>query len=274
MTLWEGSIPTHAAYAGEADMRRTIGILLISVVCFVVGRLSSHVPVSAQGQPGYDGHGAAAVPSGNGDVNADGRLDIADAIYIISNQFHGGPAPLPIACPPTGLPATGQTKCYGYYGDTISCDSADFPGQDGFYKAGCPGEGRFMDNGDGTVTDTCTGLMWQKDTPDMNGSGVIGDGDCLTVQEALGYCEDLDFAGHDDWRLPNVRELQSIVDHERNDPAIDPIFKAEPKWYWSSTSYARRHDMAWFVDFSYGYSSVAGGGKGLHYYVRAVRTAP
>jgi len=47
----------------------------------------------------------------SGDVNGDGRLNIADAVYILNNRFYGGPAPVPIVCPPAGLPATGQTKC-------------------------------------------------------------------------------------------------------------------------------------------------------------------
>jgi hypothetical protein len=53
---------------------------------------------------------------------------------------------------------------------------------------------------------------------------------------ALAYCEDLELGGHDDWRLPNVRELQSILDYGRSSPAIDPIFGALPSFYWSSTS--------------------------------------
>ena len=51
-------------------------------------------------------------------------------------------------------------------------DSATCPGQDGFYQTGCAPDHRFVDNGDGTVTDNCTGLMWQKDTADVNVDGL------------------------------------------------------------------------------------------------------
>jgi hypothetical protein len=101
----------------------------------------------------------------------------------------------------------------------------------------------FADDGDAAVTDLATGLMWQKAD-----SGVG-----LNWQEALTYCESLDTAGYNDWRLPNVKELQSIVDYGRspdatNSAAIDPLFSAtaitneagQPDYpcYWSSTTHA------------------------------------
>ena len=212
----------------------------------------------------------AGPPSGNGDVNGSGGIDIADAIYILGYLFAQGPAPEAIECvacdsccpPPSGgaLPATGQTACYDAAGNVIACDSAESPGQDGFYQAGCPSAGRFTDNGDGTVADNCTGLMWQKATaPGTH-----------TWQEALQYCEGLEFAGHDDWRLPNVRELQSIVDYGRWGPSIDPVFGAEYGWYWSSSTSVSLPVLAWLVHFGGGYVDV-GLGKDYHLFVRAVR---
>ena len=175
----------------------------------------------------------------------------------------------PVACSSGGvLPATGQTKCYMGVNPwaEVDCASAEFPGQDAFYQKGCPTEGRFVDNGDGTVTDNCTGLTWQQETADIPGD----DDNRVTWAEALRYCEDLEFAGHDDWRLPNVRELQSIVDYGRYNPAIDPVFSAESSWYWSSSSFVDFTRVAWRVSFNVGY--VAHGDK-LHdaHYVRAVR---
>lgn len=67
------------------------------------------------------------------------------------------------------------------------------------------GENNFRDNGDGTITDLATGLMWMQDD---SGSG-------MEWQDALSYCEALEYAGHTDWRLPNAKELQSIVDYTR-----------------------------------------------------------
>jgi hypothetical protein len=116
------------------------------------------------------------------------------------------------------LPETGQTLCYDDSDPPIkldSCPSAgDFAGQDGFYTTGCPMAGRFPDNGDGTVTDTCTGLMWQE----------ADDGNTRTWCNALDYCENLPLAGFNNWRLPNLRELQSIIDYGNRDPAIDGSF--------------------------------------------------
>ncbi len=113
------------------------------------------------------------------------------------------------------------------------------------------GENNFVDNGDGTVTDLATGLMWmQKDSGHL-GAGNDGDGG-LNWQQALDWAENLTYAGHSDWRLPNAKELQSIVDYSRspsttNSPAIDPVFETtgitdeggNPNYpfYWSSTSH-------------------------------------
>ena len=145
-------------------------------------------------------------------------------------------------------------------------------GQDGFYTTECPSGGRFVDNGDGTVTDNCTGLMWQKGTADVNGDGQSTVRDNVPWCDALAYCENLSFADHDDWRLPNVRELQSIVDYGRVQPSIDPVFGALPSFYWSSTSYADYPALAWLVVFGYGH--VAVDSKVYVYPVRAVRTGP
>jgi len=100
----------------------------------------------------------------------------------------------------------------------------------------------FVDNGDQTISDNGTGLMWQKSD---SGYGMIW-------SDALGYCQYLSHAGHDDWRLPDIKELQSIVDYSRSPettgtPAIDPVFDStaitneagETDWpyYWSSTTH-------------------------------------
>ena len=120
--------------------------------------------------------------------------------------------------------------------------------------------GDLVDNGDGTVTDTATGLMWQQ----------AEDGD-MTWEEALAYCENLELAGHDDWRLPNRNELQSIVDYEALDPSIDTtLFPGTmSSAYWSSTTYASNTGLAWCVGFGGGV--VRDWDKSSSFYVRAVR---
>ncbi len=119
---------------------------------------------------------------------------------------------------------------------------------------------KLVDNGDGTVTDTATGLMWQQ-----------GSASGRDWESAIAYCEGLDLAGFDDWRLPNVRELESLVDYSRYNPTIDAAAFPDTALtdYWSSTNMADYPTRAWFVNFFNGY----GGSnyKSFAYHVRAVR---
>jgi hypothetical protein len=254
-------------------MKRVLSLVATAgFVLFLAHFLRAPVPLAGA-------MGGAGTPSGNGDVNGDGALNITDAVYLLQHLFQGGPAPVPIVTKAAGLPATGQTKCYdgAIPAIEIPCNSADFPGQDGFYQSGCPMAGRFVDNGDGTVTDNCTGLMWQKEIADTNGNGTSGDEDRPDWREALRYCEALSFAGHDDWRLPNVRELQSIVDYGRGFPAIDPIFGEVGTGHWSSTTaalYLEPPGQAWFVWFWDGEVFAHVPGVHPNCVVRAVRNAP
>jgi hypothetical protein len=124
-----------------------------------------------------------------------------------------------------------------------------------FYVRGNPeyGKNDFYDNGNDTITDRATGLMWMRpDSGDLK-AGDNRDGR-LNWEQALRWAEDLEFAGHSDWRLPNVKELQSIVDYTRSpdttrSAAIDPVFSVTPirdalgkinyPFYWSSTTHKR-----------------------------------
>jgi hypothetical protein len=95
-------------------------------------------------------------------------------------------------------------------------------------------ENRFVDNHDGTVSDTSTCLHWQQATPDVNNDGFP---DPMDSQSALAYVENLSLGGHDDWRLPDLNELRSIVDYSGSVPTIDiSIFPGtQNSPYWSST---------------------------------------
>ncbi|MCW8952568.1 MAG: DUF1566 domain-containing protein [Rhodospirillales bacterium] len=100
----------------------------------------------------------------------------------------------------------------------------------------------FHDNGNGTVTDTATALMWQK----------ADDGKARFWGDSLTHCEELTQAGRDDWRLPNVKELQSLVDYRHHNPAIDTrYFQQSDKdgWYWSSTTHGDEPSTATYVCF-------------------------
>jgi len=248
-------------------MKMVLGFALGFGICAAVGPLIQEAPARAEAGGGGGG-GVATCSLTNGDVNADGGIDVSDAITIIKYVFiDENPQLLPLcgAAAPSGLPDTGQKVCYDSLFAVSDCASAFCPGQDGAYPTGCPndgpdGSGRFIvndggtpeDTRDDTVTDACTGLMWQRDTADVNGDGQSTDQDFLKWCGALAYCENLDFAGHTDWRLPNVRELQSIVDYGVYNPSIDPVFGALSSVYWSSSTLACNPDGAWFVSFSLG----------------------
>ncbi|GAB3755023.1 Lcl C-terminal domain-containing protein [Lysobacter olei] len=125
---------------------------------------------------------------------------------------------------------------------------------------------RFIDNGDGTVTDTALNLMWSKAT--------------LTEEEvnheqAGKVCAELALAGHSDWRLPTIEELFALADHTKYDPAIGTEVFPDTKsdWYWSSTIHASASSCAWFVYFGYGLADSSHRGY-LSAFVRAVRSLP
>ena len=118
----------------------------------------------------------------------------------------------------SSLPRTGQDSCYDTAGAQIDCATAGQT-QDGAVKAGAAWpDPRFVDNGDGTITDRLTGLMWLKDAncvkthyPNVNRYGV------LTWEEALNFIVGINNgtyskcqAGHTDWRMPNILELSSL----------------------------------------------------------------
>ncbi|MFA5156420.1 MAG: DUF1566 domain-containing protein [Candidatus Omnitrophota bacterium] len=145
-----------------------------------------------------------------------------------------------------GLPKTGQTMIYQ-------------SGDDGSYQMGYPlgSAQRFIDNEDGTIVDLTTGLMWIKNPVEIPG-GLFSSP--MYWYDAVNACENLNFAGHDDWRMPNINELMSIVDHSRYDPAFDMSFFTPfpDNWtpYWSSTTCAPWTDGAWCMYPYDGYKTV------------------
>ena len=136
-------------------------------------------------------------------------------------------APSPTPHPVYGVPKTGQTQVFYPAG-------AHNLGDDGARQVGYPVTGsRYQDNGDGTVTDRGTGLMWEKYD---SGTKRTWEGAFLRVASL----NQQEFAEYRDWRLPNVRELYSLVDLGRSYPAISPLFTTVKTdgGYWGSTTYA------------------------------------
>jgi len=144
---------------------------------------------------------------------------------------------------PAKVPKTGQTTSY-------------VTGDDGDYEKGVAWPNpRFTDNGDGTVTDNLTGLMWTKDADFF---GLISWSDAITA------CENLEWGSngcnlYTDWRLPNKKELDSLIDVSNYDPALPsghPFTEVQNEIYWSATSYARSTGLALCTYMEHGYGTV------------------
>jgi hypothetical protein len=155
------------------------------------------------------------------------------SFFCISNSFAQ-----------SGLPQTGQTKCYDSTGGEIACAGT---GQDGETRAGVPWPDPRFTFGAGAeadcVTDNLTGLMWAKNANLPNGF--------RAWQGALDFANTLILCGHSDWRLPNVNELQSLVSLSQPGSIAawltnQGFTNVVGDWvYWSSTTSAGHLSQAW-----------------------------
>jgi type 1 fimbria pilin len=159
------------------------------------------------------------------------------------------PAMSPTLPSALSFPATGQTTCFDNSGTVIPCAGT---GQDGDIKAGAALA--YTDNGDGTITDNNTGLMWEKQCQDgsIHDLSNIYCGWDAAFSAHVAALNTMSFAGHADWRLPDIRELASIIDYEvpPPGPTVAGVFNTactagctttncsctQPGRYWSSTS--------------------------------------
>lgn len=137
------------------------------------------------------------------------------------------------------------------------------------------GINQYVDNGDETITDNATGLMWMQND----------NGAAITWESALSFAEDFEYAGYTDWRLPNAKELQSIIDYTRSpatsgSAAIDPLFnctqitneagEADYPFYWTGTTFSSQSPLngtdAVYICFgrAMGYMAQFGGWVDVH----------
>ena len=198
------------------------------------------------------------------------------------------------SCGASTFPATGQTNSFPPITKTTDAPVRD----DGVVRAG--GALRYQNNGDGTISDLNTGLMWEQKIRDI----VTAQGNHDVTRtfpwdsvassiwdwlEQVNTENGIGLAGFTDWRIPNKKELESIVDAGTFNPAVDPAFNHGPGigpckvdecsltgtgaaglyFYWSSTTRAAGTLSAWAVDFVEGFVSVVP--KSNSFFVRAVR---
>jgi len=174
--------------------------------------------------------------------------EIYDKLEVIDSKLGGGSTTTTIdgttttTIIPAPLAKTGQTISYA-------------PGDDGALRKGMEIMPRFSDQGNGTVLDNLTGLVWLKNA---NPCGT------KTWSDAIAYCNSLasGYAGLTDgsvagaWRLPNYKELFSLVDASKYNPPLPsghPFTGVQSPNYWSSTSYVPSTDYAWSVSMYTGY---------------------
>ena len=183
------------------------------------------------------------------------------------------------ALPDSQLLVTGQTDCWATGGGSVPCIGS---AQDGEFQNGVARS--FTNNGNGTITDNATGLMWEV----LSDDGSIHDLDnnytwanAFAVKVAT-LNTDL-FAGHNDWRVPNRFELDSLVNLGASLPAVHPAFDTacapgcantvcsctDNSFAWTSTTFASAHSNAWIIDFDDGDTGAQP--KSSSFKVRAVR---
>jgi len=133
----------------------------------------------------------------------------------------------------------------------------------------------YTNNGNGTVTDSATNLVWQQCSMGQNQDATCsGTATNATWQNAMDYCENLSLAGKE-WRLPSANELKTIVDKSKSAaPYIDTTYfpSTLSNYYWSSTTYLAATANAWVVYFANG--NVPASSKAANYYVRCVSSGP
>jgi hypothetical protein len=214
-----------------------------------------------------------------GDVNGNGEVVAGDALAALRLSVGQQVA---VSCGSQHrVLVTGQTLCSDVDGNAINCAGT---GQDGELQNGAPRA--FVDNGDGTVTDRGTGLQWEQ----FDDAGGLNDKEnqltWLGGFAKIAALNAASFAGHSDWRLPNIAEKTTLGNFGRNDPGLYvPYFQHDctpgcalpacaclllPSYEWTSTTYEPQKTLAWALQMRFGDAITQGKSLGT-YTARAVR---
>ena len=280
--------------------------ILLTIFCVIITAATTHLLIKAgdlnpPGTPADTMHtlddiyhrldkdaGAPASWTLNPSASPAGTMHSLEDIYTITPDFrtNAGTAVVGDVCNSHTFYATSssiqtgnRTACFNHSlvdtGQSTST-TATF-GEDHDYtsaNSAATCDMSYTDNGNGTITDNCTGLMWKKcSEPDTSTTTCAGTHSTYTWENALARCEGLTYPAdsYTDWRLPNIKELHSIVNFNNYNPSIStstfPTTVASS--YWSGTTYVYNPSNAWYVSFFYG-------NTGSYYktgnsYVRCVR---
>jgi hypothetical protein len=260
-----------------ARMRLVLAVLVMSSAASAAG--CSGASNNGQGGAGGSaGTGAGGAIGGRGGVmtgvggivgGAGGSGGVGSAVAGVGGRGGGSGG----GGSGAGGSGAGGSACGGQGGTATAGTGGDMPGTDLTWaewpvpngrqdvSGGAPNPAAYTDNGDQTVTDDVTGLMWQKAAPE----------DSYSLAQATAYCETLTLGGHSDWRIPTRIELVSLLDLGPTLPCIDTAHfpGTLPAPYWTSSVPAGAPSSRFSVDFASGATGGLGAGSSVP--VRCVR---
>jgi hypothetical protein len=240
---WNSAIDfcNNLVYAGHSDWRLPSRKELMSLVDY--GRYSPALPA---------GHPFAGVQDGKYCWSGTSRAYSAGYawIVVVVNGYvvHGFKATGYYVWPVRGGESAGSVSPVPKTGQTTSYRTRD----DGDLETGVAWPNpRFTDLSDGTVKDNLTGLEWVQAPHSLSGNSTY-----MNWNAAVDFCNNLVYAGRSDWRLPSVKELESLVNCGTYNPALPaghPFAGVQTNNYWSGTSFAYNTFSAWRVNMYDGY---------------------
>lgn len=232
-------------------MKRIFGVL-VGLVC-----ISGAIPAMAQTAITADG----VVESTTGGFKfPDGTTQTSAAVAAVAAVV-------------AAVEDTGQTLCYDSAGTLRACAGT---GEDGEFQAGVtPPTPRFTDNGNGTITDNMTRLIWLQDANCTAGTRTWQaalDWINMTLNAGGTACANYTAGTSTDWRLPNVKEHMSLADHGGSSPVLSvvhPFLNVVLNYYWGSSTFDEDKSHAWVFGMRVGFTRTMA--KSMDFQVLAVR---